>query len=76
MQCATRNSGAPDGVCQRVQQQREPPFRGPWPVWTIAGLILGSYAVQSFFLNINTAARLYGLIPAELARSLVTPMTV
>ena len=61
-------------VQQRVQQQREPPFRGPWPVWTIAGLILASYAVQSFFLDVNTAARVYGLTPAELARGRWTPL--
>jgi membrane associated rhomboid family serine protease len=57
-----------------VQQQHEPPFRGPWPVWTIAGLILASYAVQSHFLDLDTAARVYGLIPAELARGRWTPL--
>ena len=74
MQCAARNSGAPNGVRQRVQQQREPPFRGPWPVWTIAGLILASYAVQSLFFDVNTAAGRYGLTPAELARGRWTPL--
>jgi membrane associated rhomboid family serine protease len=57
-----------------VQQQREPPFRGPWPVWTIAGLILASYAVQSALFDLSTAARLYGLTPAELARGRWGPL--
>lgn len=51
-----------------MQPQREPLFRGPWPVWTIAGLILGSYAIQSLSLDLSAAARGYGLIPADLAR--------
>jgi membrane associated rhomboid family serine protease len=49
-----------------LDQQREPLFRGPWPVWTLAGVILLSYAIQSFTLDIATAARIYGMTPSEL----------
>jgi membrane associated rhomboid family serine protease len=51
-----------------LQPQREPLFKGPWPVWTIAGLIMVSYAAQSLLLDIETAARVFGLVPAELWR--------
>jgi len=40
---------------------REPPFRGPWPVWAIAGLILLSYGAQSSLLDLGTAAVRYGV---------------
>ena len=49
-----------------MDQQREPPFRGPWPVWTLAGVILLSYAIQSFTLDVATAARDYGMTPSQL----------
>ncbi len=44
-----------------LDKQREPPFKGPWPVWTITGLILASYAVQSRLLDLGTAASRYGM---------------
>jgi membrane associated rhomboid family serine protease len=53
--------------------QREPLFKGPWPVWTIAGLILGSYAVQSLLFS-DEAALMYALVPAELARGYWPPL--
>jgi membrane associated rhomboid family serine protease len=44
-----------------LDQQREPPFRGPWPVWTVAGLILLSYAVQDRLFDLAVAASRYGM---------------
>ncbi len=44
-----------------MNPQHEPPFRGPWPVWTIVGLIVLSYAVQSRFLDLGAAAIRYGV---------------
>jgi membrane associated rhomboid family serine protease len=46
---------------KNLDQQREPPFRGPWPVWTIAGLIVLSYAVQDHLLDLGVAAERYGM---------------
>jgi len=54
-------------------QQREPVFKGPWPVWTIAGVILASYAVQSLFFP-DRAALVWALVPAELFRGHWTPL--
>lgn len=54
--------------------QREPLFKGPWPVWTIAGVILGSYAVQSLVLNSDAAVLTFALVPADLARGHWTPL--
>jgi membrane associated rhomboid family serine protease len=51
-----------------LDAQREPLFRGPWPVWTIAGLILASYAVQSGALDLETAAVRYGVSAVSLAQ--------
>jgi membrane associated rhomboid family serine protease len=51
-----------------LDQQREPPFRGPWPVWTITGLILLSYAVQSYALDLGTAAERYGVSAVGLSQ--------
>lgn len=45
-------------------QQKEPLFRGPWPVWTLALAIIGSYAVQTWTMSLDTAARTWGMIPA------------
>ena len=50
-----------------ILPQREPLFKGPWPVWTIAGLILASYAAQSLLLT-DEAALAYAVVPANLAR--------
>jgi membrane associated rhomboid family serine protease len=47
--------------------QREPPFKGPWPVWTIAAVILGSYGLQSLLLS-DDQVLMFALVPAELAR--------
>ena len=47
-----------------MDQQREPLFRGPWPVWVLALAILGSYAVQSWTMTLEDAARTWGMIPA------------
>ena len=44
-----------------MDQQREPAFRGPWPVWTTSGLILLSYAVQSRLFSLGGAARTFGV---------------
>lgn len=57
-----------------MRRHREPLFNGPWPVWTIAGLILASYAVQSLTMDLNAAARTYGLVPAELAKGRWAPL--
>lgn len=54
-------------------QQREPVFKGPWPVWTIAGIILVSYAVQSLLFS-DQAALTWALVPADLARGRWTPL--
>jgi membrane associated rhomboid family serine protease len=53
--------------------QREPLFKGPWPVWTIAGVILGSYAVQSLLLTDNQVLK-FTMVPAELARGYWPPL--
>lgn len=55
-------------------QKREPLFHGPWPVWTIAGLILASYAVQSLTLNTDAAVLALALSPADLWRGHWTPL--
>jgi membrane associated rhomboid family serine protease len=49
-----------------LDQHREPPFRGPWPVWTVALTILGSYALQTLTMSLDTAARTWGMVPAQL----------
>lgn len=54
--------------------QREPLFKGPWPVWTIAGVILASYAAQSLLLNSDEAVLALALVPADLARGHWTPL--
>lgn len=56
-----------------LQQQREPLFKGPWPVWTIAGVILGSYALQSLLLSDEGVLAL-ALVPADLARGQWAPL--
>jgi membrane associated rhomboid family serine protease len=56
-----------------ILPQREPLFKGPWPVWTIAGAILASYAVQSLLLT-DEQALMFALVPAELARGYWTPL--
>jgi membrane associated rhomboid family serine protease len=53
--------------------QREPIFRGPWPVWTIAGLILASYAVQSQLLS-DAQVLLFAMVPAEVTRGFWPPL--
>lgn len=53
--------------------QREPLFKGPWPVWTIAGLILASYGFQSLLLT-EDQALVFALVPAELARGYWLPL--
>jgi membrane associated rhomboid family serine protease len=61
------------------QGQREPIFRGPWPIWTVAGLILLSYAAQSLLLS-DEAALAYAVVPADLFRgrwvTLITAMFI
>ena len=57
-----------------MAQQREPPFKGPWPVWTIAGVILASYGVQSLLLNSDAAVLSLALVPADFARGHWTPL--
>jgi membrane associated rhomboid family serine protease len=57
-----------------LAQQREPPFKGPWPVWTIAGAILASYGVQSLLLNSDTALLALALVPADLSPGHWTPL--
>ena len=53
---------------------REPVFRGPWTVWTLVALILGSYALQSWTMDLSTAARAFALSPAELAAGRWPPL--
>lgn len=47
-------------------QQREPLFHGPWTVWTIALVILGSYGLQSLLLDMDTAVSAYAFTPTDL----------
>ena len=54
--------------------QREPLFKGPWPVWTIAGAILASYAAQSLLLKSDAALLALALVPADLARGHSSPL--
>lgn len=56
-----------------ILPQREPLFKGPWPVWTLTGVILASYAVQSLVLG-DDAALVFALVPAELARGYWPPL--
>jgi membrane associated rhomboid family serine protease len=50
-----------------ANKNKEPPLRGPWPTWVLAGLILGSYPVQTFcFASIDAAADRFGLVAASL----------
>ena len=62
-----------------ILAQREPLFKGPWPVWTITGLILASYAAQSLLLS-DQAALAYAVVPAQLMRGdwppLITAMFI
>src|SRR6185312_10199483 len=46
-----------------LQPQREPLFKGPWPVWTIAGVILASYAAQSLLLTTDAQLLALTLVP-------------
>jgi membrane associated rhomboid family serine protease len=71
MQCAARTKARPEPYT--VQQQREPPLKGPWPVWTIAGAILASYAAQSLLLS-DQGALFFALVPADLARGRWAPL--
>lgn len=57
-----------------VAQQREPLFKGPWPVWTIAGVILASYAAQSLWLDSDAAVLAWALVPADLFRGHWAPL--
>jgi membrane associated rhomboid family serine protease len=43
-------------------------------VWTVAGVILASYAIQSRVADLDTAAARWGLPPAELWRGRWTPL--
>lgn len=52
----------------------EPVFRGPWSVWTLVAMILGAYALQSWTMDVSTAARDYALSPAELAQGRWPPL--
>jgi membrane associated rhomboid family serine protease len=55
-------------------QKREPFFHGPWTVWTIALVILGSYAIQSLALDMDTAVRAYAFTPTDLDRGRLAPL--
>ncbi|MEI9890812.1 MAG: rhomboid family intramembrane serine protease [Caulobacteraceae bacterium] len=55
-------------------QQREPPFRGPWTVWTIALMILASYALQSLFLGLGPAVDPFVFAPAMLDHGRLWPL--
>lgn len=55
-------------------QQREPLFRGPWTVWTIALVILASYAVQSLTLDMDEATQLYAFAPIQLDQGRFAPL--
>jgi membrane associated rhomboid family serine protease len=57
-----------------ILQQREPFFRGPWTVWTIALVILASYALQSLTLDIDTAVAAFAFVPADLDRGRLAPL--
>lgn len=60
-----RRAGDAQGALELPQ--REPLFKGPWPVWTIAGVILASYAAQSLLLT-DQAALAFAVVPARLMR--------
>jgi membrane associated rhomboid family serine protease len=57
-----------------LQQQREPLFHGPWPVWTVAGLILASYGLQILTVDLDAAVRAFALVPAELVEGRWEPL--
>jgi membrane associated rhomboid family serine protease len=70
MQCAARRDARTEPP---NLQQREPLFKGPWPVWTIAGVILASYGVQSLVLS-DDAALDWALVPDDLFRGHWAPL--
>lgn len=50
-----------------MNEINEPPLRGPWPAWAVAGLILGSYGLQLLWLgDVNQASDRFGLIAPDL----------
>jgi membrane associated rhomboid family serine protease len=56
-----------------ILAQREPLFKGPWPVWTVAGAILLSFAAETLLLS-DEAALSYALVPAQLAHGYWLPL--
>ena len=55
-------------------QQREPPFRGPWTVWTIALVMMACYAVQSLVLDSDVAVAAFAFWPAQLDHGRFAPL--
>ena len=52
-----------------MNEIKEPPLRGPWPVWALAAIILASYPVQTWLLGgVDIAADRFGLVAADLAK--------
>src|SRR3569833_1072206 len=57
-----------------ILEQREPFFRGPWTLWTVALVILGSYAAQSLLLDMDTAIVRYAFTPTDLDHGRLTAL--
>ena len=54
---------------KEINKFNEPPLRGPWPAWVLAGVILASYPVQTLWLGgVDVAADRFGLIAAYLGQ--------
>jgi membrane associated rhomboid family serine protease len=48
---------------------KQPPFKGPWPAWVLALIILGSFPVQTLWLGgVERAADAYGLAADRLGQ--------
>jgi membrane associated rhomboid family serine protease len=54
-------SGQESPLVDTQAPKREPPLKGPWPVWAIVGLILGSFALQTVFMSVPAAAGRFGV---------------
>jgi membrane associated rhomboid family serine protease len=55
-----------DGQARDEPPPREPAVRAPWPVLSLAAVLVGLYLLQSTAVDPDAAAMRYGFAPAEL----------
>jgi membrane associated rhomboid family serine protease len=54
---------------REINDIKEPPLKGPWPAWVLAGVVLGSFPLQSlYFRTVDQAADAFGLVADAWAR--------